>query len=56
MMFEEEFEHIMNKLAEKLLDTLLPSDPGGYSKGNLRIIKKISNITVTDESGKKTEK
>lgn len=55
MEFGEEYENGTNKLAEKLLDTLFPSVPGGYSEDNLQLIKIINNITVTEESREITE-
>lgn len=55
MKFDEDYEHGTNKLAKKLLDMLLPSDPGGYSEEHLQVIQRMNNITATEETNEITE-
>lgn len=54
--YQGEMEHDVNKLADKLLDELLPSDPGWYTENNIKIIEKNEKSKVTKDSNEITEK
>lgn len=55
MKFEDNVELDISMLAEKLLDTLLPSDSGGYSKRNREVIQAAEGLNVFTDCREITE-
>ena len=50
MKFEGHIEHDIGMLTEKLLDSLLPTDPQGYSDADMEIIRRADNCRVEEDS------
>ena len=50
MNFGGHIEHDIGMLTEKLLDSLLPTDPQGYSDADMEIIRRAENCRVEEDS------